>query len=290
MQNFPINVFSVVMGKRPAFKKDNRILPHPRNIDTLPTAELSIHAHPYHSLTFLFDCDDYFTYINGYKLQIRKHHLYYYPPNTLHPATNHISGSRSGITLKFRVRDETFSEKLGNIPFFVFCNEEIQFLVREFCQYAEKEPSDKSILNAQAVGLIDRIFSKCDIKYIERNDFTESDDTFIPLIKYMYDHINEDFTLSKLAEKVYLHPTYFSRKFKAIYNITPMNYLFSAKLFRSLDELAFTNKSISAIAESIGFEHTSSFCSAFRRAYGLSPGEYRELSGKMNKFEVVTDN
>jgi len=286
MLNLPIDTFSVTMGMRPAFKPDNQVLGTRGNLDILPPSELAVHGHPYYEATYVIDSDNFTTYINDTPLVIKKNLVYFKVPNTLHPATNRLSGFQRGISVRFRVNSPEWAMKLGNHPFFFDCNEEMRNMFLAFAPYAKEEPLNKTILNTQVSELLDAILSTPGIQYIN-GDCNMQDDNFIGLIRYMYNHISESMTLADLAAKVHLHPTYFSKKFKAIYKITPMNYLYSVKLFRSLDELAFSNKSISSIAESIGFGHTAAFCSAFKRAYGISPGEYREATKRNGHFVVV---
>jgi two-component system response regulator YesN len=50
------------------------------------------------------------------------------------------------------------------------------------------------------------------------------------------------------------------------------------RLAHAAQLLRDTGDSIKAIAAAVGYAHPNHFSSAFRRAYGVSPGRYREAA------------
>ncbi len=66
------------------------------------------------------------------------------------------------------------------------------------------------------------------------------------------------------------------RCFHSVLDTTPVDYLIRYRLDVATKLLQSTNETISAIASEVGFENPSYFCRAFRKAYSMSPAEYRK--------------
>jgi len=65
------------------------------------------------------------------------------------------------------------------------------------------------------------------------------------------------------------------RQFKAVFHITPHQYLMQIRLQRAAEKLQNSNMPTHEIAWQCGFHNTSAFCRAFRSAYGLQPLAFR---------------
>ena len=157
------------------------------------------------------------------------------------------------------------------------CDNELKAQLTELLDIRNSAEYDAEALGVKAEKLLYKLASASSKTEIANSSSSEDgENEFIPLIKYICEHYYEDLSLSDLANLTHTEKTYFVKKFKSIYNITPINYLYSVRLSRSLDELTFSDLSIEDIALSVGFKRTSAYCSAFKRAYDISPGEYRK--------------
>ena len=65
------------------------------------------------------------------------------------------------------------------------------------------------------------------------------------------------------------------RQFKAVFHVTPYQYLIHLKLEHAARLLKHTNNPIHSITWMCGFEDTSAFCRAFKSQYGVSPVGFR---------------
>ncbi len=88
-------------------------------------------------------------------------------------------------------------------------------------------------------------------------------------------------TLEEVAEFVHLSPAYFSSIFKKVTNISFVQYLNNVRVEESKYLLLNTDYSITDIAFSVGFEDQSYFCRVFRKVIGISPGQYKKMSGNV---------
>ena len=67
------------------------------------------------------------------------------------------------------------------------------------------------------------------------------------------------------------------RQFKAVFRITPHQYLIRVRLKHAADLLKLTNKPIHEITWMTGFENVSAFCRAFKSGYGVQPVNFRKM-------------
>ncbi len=84
-------------------------------------------------------------------------------------------------------------------------------------------------------------------------------------------------TLDELARLCDLSVRQLSRGFRASTGTSIGQYAASLRIERAKAALA-TERSIKRVASIMGFSSTAAFCSAFRKATGLTPGEFRKLN------------
>lgn len=109
----------------------------------------------------------------------------------------------------------------------------------------------------------------------EKSDL-ESEFTMPEILEYINTHYNEKLTLSELAQRCYYHPKYFSRIFKKFYGTTVSGYIQELRLKRGKYLLANTDMPVDAVAREIGYSDNILFYKYFKKAFGVSPGEYRK--------------
>ena len=118
--------------------------------------------------------------------------------------------------------------------------------------------------------LIDKIIACLTLQKIEINHVVD----FVN--KYIKEHIDEDISVNRLAELVYLNPSYFSRFYKQITGITITNFIAEIKLDKAKKMLKDSNLKVNQIAEKLGFESSSYFIRFFKKYMRYSPQEYRD--------------
>lgn len=91
---------------------------------------------------------------------------------------------------------------------------------------------------------------------------------------FLYDY--KDLTLEKLASKIYLGPRQTERLLKKHYNKTFLQKKTEARMSAAGLLLQNSDKSISVIAEELGYSSAQHFSNAFNKYYNQTPANYRK--------------
>lgn len=98
---------------------------------------------------------------------------------------------------------------------------------------------------------------------------------FKPVLEYMNKNIDKQISLSELAKLVYMHPTYFVKRFHKNFGMPPLAYLNKTRIYIAMGMLSGTKKSIDEISKQVGIPDASYFSRIFKKRTGISPTEYR---------------
>lgn len=99
-------------------------------------------------------------------------------------------------------------------------------------------------------------------------------------INFINENLTEEISLKTLADYVHFSPYHFHRLFLLNIGEAPMEHLRRIRLRAASLELLSMKPSITDIAMKYRFESQDGFCRAFKRYYGITPGEYRKLNLK----------
>lgn len=86
--------------------------------------------------------------------------------------------------------------------------------------------------------------------------------------------------LPEIAKQAEMSAGHFSRCFKTVTNMTPFEYMTRYRLSKAQYALVSTDMSITEIALDCGFTDASYFICAFRKAFGMTPRQYRMTAGR----------
>ena len=92
---------------------------------------------------------------------------------------------------------------------------------------------------------------------------------------YIEAHLDEDLSLTVLADIACLSPYHFSRSFKESIGAGPQRYVIQRRLERAKALMRRTDQPLALIAQEAGFADQSHLTSIFRREMGVTPGRYR---------------
>lgn len=94
---------------------------------------------------------------------------------------------------------------------------------------------------------------------------------------YIEAHLNEPITLNDLARQTLFSPWYSYRLFQEYTSLTPARYIRRLRLARAALRLKREGARVIDAAFDLGFGSADGFTRAFRREFGLNPGEYAAL-------------
>ena len=106
---------------------------------------------------------------------------------------------------------------------------------------------------------------------------TRADNAIAFIHEFIKDHLDENLSLVRLAEQVYLNPSYLSRLYKQVTGICLSNFIDIARVEKAKELLNSENIKIYEVAKAVGYETPGSFTRFFKKLTGVSPQEYFEL-------------
>ena len=92
---------------------------------------------------------------------------------------------------------------------------------------------------------------------------------------YVETHLDDDLSLTVLADIACLSPYHFSRSFKQSVGVGPQRYVIQRRLERAKRLLRQTHQPLALIAQEAGFADQSHLTQMFRREMGVTPGRFR---------------
>ena len=90
--------------------------------------------------------------------------------------------------------------------------------------------------------------------------------------------MSDKLTIALLCKQFSLSPTFLKEGFRRTYGVPIHTYLIQQRLRRAQELICTTRMSIQQIAQAVGYEGMSQFNAAFKREYGMTPGQYRKMS------------
>ena len=104
------------------------------------------------------------------------------------------------------------------------------------------------------------------------------------IARYINHHYMEDVSLSALAKRFYMTPSYLSRIFHQVMQVSYSEYLIQVRIRHAAQLLLHTEEKITEIALASGFHSDNHFCKTFRRVMGCSPRKYRTAAVQHEDF------
>lgn len=93
---------------------------------------------------------------------------------------------------------------------------------------------------------------------------------------YIEDNYNSDISLDDIAQKLFMHNTYFSELFKKEVGKGFNTYLTEFRMDKAKILLKFPHLKINEVADMVGYRNASYFNKLFHKYIGVTPCDYRE--------------
>ncbi|MGI6175911.1 MAG: AraC family transcriptional regulator [Christensenellales bacterium] len=145
-----------------------------------------------------------------------------------------------------------------------------------------EEPKGMQVIQGMLVSLFALIHRNAIDK--EDNEETGSANTrnLVRDIKeYMEKNFMSDITLTDLANHFYISTYYLSHIVKKEMGYSPMQYIMNLRMGKAQHLLMTTDASVVSTAQTAGYENFSYFTQLFKRHTGMTPNEFRKVSGML---------
>lgn len=95
---------------------------------------------------------------------------------------------------------------------------------------------------------------------------------------YMEQHLQEKLTIPQLCVRFYLSPTSLKKYFRNLYGQPVHSWLQKRRMEKAAEILRESSLTVLQTAQQVGYEGLSQFNAAFKRTYGCTPKQYRNMS------------
>ncbi|MBW7459132.1 AraC family transcriptional regulator, partial [Paenibacillus sepulcri] len=112
--------------------------------------------------------------------------------------------------------------------------------------------------------------------FLSKSGQMQETDMMEAIRQYIATHFGEPLSLQSISEKFFIHPNYFSRRFKEKNGTSFIELLTAYRMKEAESLLRGTELLVHQVAERVGFEDAAYFGSVFRKHYGMTPKQYRE--------------
>lgn len=250
---------------------------------------VSLHWHEELEIVYVYEGPLYLT-IDNYNYVGKKGDIFIVNPKEIHKMYVQDVGVRYGTLLfslnllLFQENDEITRKYLqplsmGDVMFYhTLRNEELSeklfSIITEIVRLnKEKVPAYRFGTKALLLQIIFLLFNN----HMEISSLQSRKNSTLnrEIISYIGEHYTTDLSLTDIANKFHMSYKYFSRYFKNTFNTTLSDYIMKLRLERAELLLSQAELSVTEISLQTGFNNISFFIRSFKKAYGMTPLQYR---------------
>jgi AraC family transcriptional regulator len=98
------------------------------------------------------------------------------------------------------------------------------------------------------------------------------------VIDYIEADLSRPFTIDGLAQVAGVSPRHFMRAFRESAGQTPLRFVYGLRLERAKEFLLDPRRTATEVALDCGFSHAQHFSTAFKKATGVTPSDFRRAA------------
>jgi AraC-like DNA-binding protein len=95
-------------------------------------------------------------------------------------------------------------------------------------------------------------------------------------MRYAQEHFSGPLTLTALARQAAMSMSKFTAAFKTYTGLSAAGYIHRLRMDKAMDMVKNTSSPLTEVADAVGYKHYTSFSTAFREQFGVTPSEFRK--------------
>ncbi len=177
--------------------------------------------------------------------------------------------------------DEEIPTQLNASAIYLNNDENVQFLVDRLMRtFISGSVAKDALLDVMIKELIIRLLqTNAKLALLSDANSLFDNNRMAFIVKYIRNHLTEDISVEKLAEKACMSSSHFYKSFKNTLGESPIDYLNAERIKLAKKLIRTTQKKMSDIAHVCGFNSSSYFIRSFKKSEGITPNQYRQSLG-----------
>ncbi|MGN0331514.1 MAG: helix-turn-helix domain-containing protein [Lachnospiraceae bacterium] len=150
---------------------------------------------------------------------------------------------------------------------FSYCREALRLQITDYILKPVNYEEFGTCIDNLKIALFKRQSSK--------NEDQQEERAINGIIRYMQEYLEEEVSLSVLAEEFHLSSQYISQLFKNEIGVNFLTYLTNIRMEKAKKLLLSTSLSIAEVSEKSGYGYYRVFTKVFKKTEGVTPSQYR---------------
>lgn len=137
--------------------------------------------------------------------------------------------------------------------------------------------------------LVVHIIQTQNLQSAHQNLYQQPDNPLAYVIHYIRTNISEKIQVEDLSEKACMSRASFYRAFKREFSISPLEFILKEKIKKAKSLLSDSKATISDVCYQLGFSDLNYFGRQFKKSEGISPSQYRYVSGGQDEISGIKE-
>ena len=240
------------------------------------------HFHKHHELYFLLSGETKY-FINDEISYVHQGETAFIKSGYIHKATYETDNDSRRILVSFSSEFlggdyGSFLKELGGKKLFAQNDRVYQLFIKLYDEYKLKDTyyieQCRNLLRELVITLL-----RADV-LINDKKLSDNEKIIQKATKYIWENLEDDITLKKLAQFFAMSESHFSRTFKQYTGVGVSKYIKFTRLRRAEKLLNENKYSVTEVALKCGFGNSNYFISEFKKYKGITPLKYVSLNKK----------